>query len=157
MTRAWISRNAEAELRQEAGRHPGAETGGLLLGYWSSDVVTVTEVVGPGRDAIRTRTTFIPDDGWQTEELARRYAASGRCHTYLGDWHTHPGGGPKPSWRDRRTLSDIAQHAESRAPRPLFAILAPAPDGDIAMWCYAGRGRRPTRLALEVLDIGAPR
>ena len=157
MTRAWLARVAEAELRHEASRHPDAETGGLLLGFWSGDHVLVTGAIGPGPGAVRSKTTFLPDDAWQTAELAQRYAASGRRHTYLGDWHTHPGGGSRLSRRDRRTLSEIAHHAESRAPQPLFAILAPAPDGEITMWCYAGRGRRPKRLAVTRLDAESTR
>lgn len=49
-----------------------AETGGLLLGYWSGDAMVISEV-----RAVRTKTSFLPDDGWQTAELAKRYAASG--------------------------------------------------------------------------------
>jgi integrative and conjugative element protein (TIGR02256 family) len=157
MTRAWLFGDAEAGLRYEALRFPDSETGGLLVGYWSGEHVLVTDVIGPGPGAVRSKTAFLPDDDWQTAELAQRYAASGRCHTYLGDWHTHPGGGSTLSRQDRRTLKGIAHHADSRAPRPLLAILAPAPDGDITIWRYAGRGRRPTRLLVERLEPGAPR
>ena len=28
----------------------------------------------------------------QEQEIGRVYTASGRCTTYVGDWHSHPGG-----------------------------------------------------------------
>jgi integrative and conjugative element protein (TIGR02256 family) len=144
-----MARGAEAALRSEAACHPDAETGGLLLGYWSGDVVIIADVIGPGPDAIRSRTTFSPDHRWQTVQLAERYEASGRCHTYVGDWHTHPGGTGQLSRRDRRTLASIARHPASRAPKPLFAVLAPHHGGDISVWCHVNRLRRSLRLPLQ--------
>jgi hypothetical protein len=50
----------------------------------------VSAIGDAGVYVVLMRTTILPDDGWQTEELARRYAASGRCHTYSGDWTRIP-------------------------------------------------------------------
>jgi hypothetical protein len=49
----------------------------------------VSAIGDAGVYVVLMRTTILPDDGWQTEELARRYAASGGCH-HLGDWPRIP-------------------------------------------------------------------
>lgn len=143
----WISTGAEQTMREEAARHPFAETGGVLLGYRSPDgSVVVADATGPGAGARRTADSFHPDVAWQRSEIAARYAASGRINTYLGDWHTHPEGVPLLSPTDRRTLRRIAQTPAARAPHALMAILAPGADGSLAVWQYRGRLRTPRRL-----------
>jgi integrative and conjugative element protein (TIGR02256 family) len=92
MSTAWIDAAALDQARHHAHeRHP-LETGGLLLG-WTDDATgdaVVADIIGPGPAADHRRTSFLPDNDWQRAELARRYAASGRLHGYLGDWHTTP-------------------------------------------------------------------
>jgi integrative and conjugative element protein (TIGR02256 family) len=109
------------------------ETGGMLLGYVSPNTapehVVIEAVIGPGPDAAHYPDRFEPDSGWQQEELARAYADSGRITTYLGDWHTHPGGVALPSRRDRRTARAIARSKAARMPHPFIVILASDEDG----------------------------
>lgn len=136
----------------EARDHPHAETGGVLLGYESPDGdVVIAEALGPGPRAIRTSTTFNPDSEWQQALVAERYAASGRIHTYLGDWHTHPEGVAWPSRVDRRTLRRIARDSAARAPRAIMAILAPDADGILAVWQHSGHWRGPRSRSWRVL------
>ena len=42
---------------------------------------------------------------------------------YLGDWHTHPGGSPTLSFRDRKTLKQIARWKPARSITPVMVIL----------------------------------
>lgn len=136
---AYVHVAAERALREEAARATEEETGGLLLGYWSgAEVVIVTGVIGPGPKASHGERSFHPDHEWQQAELARRYTESGQRQTYLGDWHTHPGGTPRPSRTDRSTLRRVSKHGPARAPRALLALLAPGPDGDIVIWRRIG-------------------
>jgi len=146
--RVWLAAAAEEAMRTEARRHTDAETGGMLLGYWRDGDAVVVEIIGPGPAATRSRSAFHPDARWQQAQLDSAYRSSGRRHTYLGDWHVHPGGTTRPSRTDRRTLAAIASHGPARAPRPLFAIIAPDDAGPIDIWCHAGRWRRPQALTL---------
>lgn len=150
--RAWLDAVANAALRKEVRNHPGNETGGLLLGYWSSDEAVITDIIGPGPKAVRSTNTFHPDASWQEQELATRYAASGRLHSYLGDWHVHPGGTTTLSRTDRRTLARISRHEPARAQRPLIAVIAPDAEGTLDLWCFNGRWRRARRLV--VVEFG---
>ncbi len=109
------------------------ETGGVILGYWARpfDEVVITEMVGPGPNAQHADRLFLPDSEYQEREIANRYERSGRNHTYLGDWHTHPKSRSCLSRLDRRTLSGIALFPAARNPSPLMIIL-----GGKERWSY---------------------
>jgi integrative and conjugative element protein (TIGR02256 family) len=149
--RAWMLTTALSAMRVEVACHLEQETGGLLLGYANGEDLVIADIVGSGPNARRTKHTFLPDDEWQTDELAKAYRASGRIHTYLGDWHTHPSGGGELSWRDLRTLKHIAHTAKARVPRPVSLVLVPAPDEIIAVWRMNGRLRKLERMQVTLL------
>jgi integrative and conjugative element protein (TIGR02256 family) len=125
----WCRYSALDEMHREAERVKQNETGGVLLG-WSGPDLAITRVVGPGPSARHGARTFEPDYDWQEKQIAELYESSGRRLSYLGDWHTHPGGSVTPSPTDLRTIRNIAACAEARCPRPLMAILGgPTTDG----------------------------
>jgi len=110
---------------QDASRCAPEETGGVVLGYWVDDSeAVITEHVGPGPDAQHDITGFVPDAQYQRERIAQIYERTGRTHTYLGDWHSHPLGGLGLSRTDRRTARRIAKATDARCPRPLMLLLA---------------------------------
>lgn len=117
----------------EADEKAPDETGGMLLGYISVESspedLVIEAIIGPGPDARHHRTRFTPDSSWQQDQLARVYADSGRVTTYLGDWHTHPGGVAVPSRIDRRTARRISRSGAARVAMPLTLILASNEDG----------------------------
>jgi integrative and conjugative element protein (TIGR02256 family) len=114
----------------EADRHYPDETGGILLGYWvngGKDTV-ITTLTGPGPRAVHRRNSFTPDYFYQEQRIADGYTTSGRRHTYLGDWHTHPDcSTAELSWKDRRALAEIAVYPEARNRSPVMAIAAGTP------------------------------
>jgi integrative and conjugative element protein (TIGR02256 family) len=109
----------------EAARHFPRETGGTFMGYWANDQeAVVTCIVDAGPSAVRERMSFEPDQQWQLAEIARQYAASGRQHGYLGDWHSHPSAlNGELSVTDRAVLAKIIKSPRARAPKPLSLIL----------------------------------
>lgn len=112
------------------------ETGGVLIGYWAVlfQEIVLTTVVGPGPHAIHGTDSFMPDSEYQEAEIARYYHASGRLHTYLGDWHTHPNSSPRMSRIDRKTLKNIAGDPDARTPVPIMAILAGGKPWTLRVW-----------------------
>jgi len=149
---AWLKTEVHTDLLEQADRHAPYETGGLLLGYRHSPIeIVITDVIGPGPHADHRRTGFTPDADWQAAELARRYASADRRITYLGDWHTHPGGGADLSRTDRRTLRAIGRHPDARCPQPIMAVLA---GGEPWTLCIRQPARRAApRRALQTLAI----
>jgi integrative and conjugative element protein (TIGR02256 family) len=137
-----MGRNAFDFMLAEAARRYPLETGGVLMGYWSEDykAVAITAITGPGPKAIHKRTAFVPDSDFHEAEISRFYVHSGRIHTYLGDWHTHPDGICHLSSKDRATLKRISRYKAARAPMPIMGILAGSSDWRLGVWCYLRRG-----------------
>lgn len=99
-------------LRLAAESSDGRETGGILIGRGPDDdgVIIVDEAGGPGPDAIRRADFFLRDRG-HAQALADA-AWADRKAVWVGDWHTHPTGGPTPSSRDLRTYRGLLVAAE---------------------------------------------
>lgn len=123
----WLPRRLFEEMEREAVRHSPDETGGMLLGYVRSGgrqrdfVIAGSVPAGPKAEHKPHR--FVPDGDWQQAHLERAYHDSGRVISYLGDWHSHPGGGLQPSPIDRRTSARVAASDGARAPVPVCLIL----------------------------------
>lgn len=139
----------------EANRRTPLETGGVLMGYWSPDgaQVVVTAVVGPGPRAIHARSRFVPDAKYHEAEVARIYAASGRLHTYLGDWHTHPDAAAYLSSTDLSTLHRIGAYPAARASTPLMLVLGGGPAWSIAGWIALPARKRFGRVRKEIKQV----
>ena len=137
----WIAEHLLTPLEAEAAKHAPDETGGMLVGYWSeSGEAVITETIEGGPDAIRRPSRFEPNGEWQQERLGELYIQSGRVHTYLGDWHSHPHGVPRPSLRDRDTAKKVAATKAARAPQPLTLICSKGSgDWEWAVFCYRRR------------------
>ena len=139
-----------AAMRREAERHFPAESGGVLLGYADPadrKLIEVQKQIGPGPRAVHKSHRFEPDGEWQARQIAAAYRNSGRILTYLGDWHSHPRGGAKPSSIDRSTARKIATDRQARAPHPLIVILHGAPGKwEVAGYRFGRRRLRPAQL-----------
>lgn len=148
MTRwCWIVDGELDVVLQEAERALPNETGGILMGYAdSAGTPVVTHVIGPGPTARHSRTAFMPDSRWQQRHVDAIYERSGRRHTYLGDWHTHPGGAAFPSLRDLRTLRRIAKFAPARVCSPVMLILGGRATWEGVAWHWRDRRVGPVRL-----------
>lgn len=148
---AWVNQAVCSAMAAEADEVFPKETGGILVGYWDSfckDVV-VTNVIGPGPQAVHENSRFVPDADYQNKELACLYRESGRLLSYLGDWHSHPNAGPHLSRIDRRALRTIANAPQARAPIPLMAILAKGSPWSLTVWRAL-----PRRVGRFVIAIG---
>lgn len=112
----------------------------MLLGWENGErnEIVVTTIVGPGPDAVHSRTAFQPDAEWQQQHLDTHYEGSAGRITYLGDWRVHPRGGFGRSDRDRRTMAKTARHADARCPRPLMGLVAWVNDSyRVGVWRWA--------------------
>lgn len=119
--RLWLHEAVDLHLR----RLPAGpcEVGGWLLGYWTANErdVVVTHATPPGP---RGRPWGVTISGrGHRERFDAAWAASAGTVTFIGDWHTHPGGEAIPSDRDRRAMAKLADNAAYGTPRPLIAIV----------------------------------
>ncbi len=135
MKRVWLSRNVLEKITTEAEDKAPLETGGVLAGYCSADDndVVVTEMVGPGSNAVHRRLSFRPDYEYHREEIGRIFDDSGGEITYLGDWHTHPASRSYLSWLDKRALRNIAAFPGNYMNNPIMLVLG-QPEGAKDKW-----------------------
>lgn len=141
----WLRRAVAEYMEAEASHYFPRETGGVLMGYWSSGEVVVTAAIGPGPKATHSEYGFGPDHEWQQERIANHYTASGRMETYLGDWHCHPGAEhPGLSRKDRCTLHRIAMYSSARLPTPIMVVLI----GGGSKWEITGWAGKSSRKLL---------
>lgn len=119
--RLWLHVSVEHSFR-ELPSGP-CEVGGWLLGYWTADAsdVFVTHATPPGPRGLPwgVRISGIG----HRERFDAAWAASGGEITFLGDWHTHPGGRAEPSVRDEEAMAKLAAEAAYGTPQPLIAIV----------------------------------
>ena len=139
----WLPPSVVVQLERESERCRPLETGGVLLGFLDRDDLGKLQVIsasGPGPRAIHRHNSFTPDALWQERQIADTYEQSGRIVTYLGDWHSHPGGAEGPSRLDRKTAARIARTTAARARYPLSLILVNPWDGwHVCPYRYARR------------------
>ena len=99
------------------------EVAGWLLGYWSAEKahLFVTHATPPGPPGTRFG-VHVTGDGHRVR-FDEAWDASGGHVTFLGDWHTHPGGPTVPSERDRQAMEKLATQPGYRTPEPLVIIV----------------------------------
>lgn len=154
MTECWIHVTALDAITAEAAASHPLETGGVLMGYWYAGQPVITHAIGPGPAARHKAHDFHPDAGWQQDAIARVYDDSGRRYSYLGDWHTHPGGTGALSRLDRRTLTRIASFPAARVAMPVMLVGADRDGWRFVPWRW--RGVRWRRLTLPMLPEPLP-
>lgn len=141
----WIPDRLLDELNLLASASFPKETGGVFIGYDAGNGLVVTAITGPGPMAVHVPYAFTPDYNYQDAMIEHIYHESGRCHTYLGDWHTHPVGSTALSSKDRRTLLTIARHRPARIAAPIMGILAGSDPWRLAVWRCFPRDLRSRR------------
>jgi integrative and conjugative element protein (TIGR02256 family) len=101
------------------------ETGGPLFGYTdpSTRDTVVAIAYGPGPNARHRPRSFAPDPDATDAAIREVHARSRGSYSYIGDWHTHPGGAGRPSRRDADALAAIAAEAEVDLPEPVMVIV----------------------------------
>jgi len=121
------------------------ETGGVVTGYYTSDLrsAEITSAEPPPRDSMA-------GPGWfergtsGLKPLFRRLwrPASGKRKYYLGEWHSHPGGGLRPSRTDDAQMLAIAS-GPYHCPEPLLIVIGGRSQSGwgVSVWVYPN-GRR---------------
>jgi predicted acylesterase/phospholipase RssA/molybdopterin/thiamine biosynthesis adenylyltransferase/proteasome lid subunit RPN8/RPN11 len=100
--RAWINRNDRTT-------DPLSETGGVLFGQRdpAAGVLWVDEASGPPPDSVASREEFICGTQGVAELNAEKRRRTRASTSFVGMWHTHPGGRALPSERDVASMSRL--------------------------------------------------
>ena len=98
------------------------EVGGWLLGYWSADRGTLVVTHGTPPAARGTALGITISGKGHRRRFDEAWTASAGHVTFIGDWHTHPGGPAIPSRTDHRAMRQLAEDPDYGTPEPLIAI-----------------------------------
>jgi integrative and conjugative element protein (TIGR02256 family) len=115
----------------QARKHAPNETGGILIGRSSGDVIDVLAASDAGLAAISRPTRFERDGAYCQRFLEEVAAKMGPGVDYVGEWHSHPGSSASPSVRDTTSFEEIAVDADYLTSTPLLIIVAPKSDNQV--------------------------
>jgi integrative and conjugative element protein (TIGR02256 family) len=131
-------------LAREGDQYRFCETGGVLFGYHTDDNdLVITQATGPGPRARHGWRSFEPDTRYCQERLEAVFQESEGAISYVGEWHTHPHGGLRPSRLDFESMMELARDPDVRLRQPALWIFRPA---SLLGW------KRPAEHAVWVLD-----
>jgi predicted acylesterase/phospholipase RssA/proteasome lid subunit RPN8/RPN11 len=99
---AWIARNNRVG-------DPHSETGGVLFGRRdpAAGVLWVDEASGPPPDSIASPEEFVCGTEGIEERNEKVRKQTRRATSFVGMWHTHPGGPAIPSPRDVASMAEL--------------------------------------------------
>ena len=106
------------------------ETGGILVGFYSSDskLAVVTNISTAPKDSRRGSFSFIRGVQGLQEWLMKLWQNPSRQY-YLGEWHFHPSSAATASKEDIAQLHKIACSEQYHCPEPILLILGGNPKG----------------------------
>jgi len=100
------------------------ETGGIIVGYYNRkrDCAIVTDCSGPPKDSKHGKNYFYR--GIQgLQNWINKLWYLGQRRYYLGEWHFHPFGNPKPSDVDEKQIKENSENKSYKCPEPLMIII----------------------------------
>lgn len=100
------------------------EAGGQLFARFAGSTVRVERATGPRPSDHRGFTAFVPNRLAERREIKRLFKKD--LH-YVGDWHTHPEGQPRPSQIDIQNVCDIFQKSRHELANFVMVIVGRDP------------------------------
>lgn len=119
-----IETSAWHELHRICTAAGDIETGGVLVGRYSTDLLTavVIEVTGPPKDSRQGSSSFHRGVAGLRGILLRRWLSRERTH-YIGEWHFHPAAHIEPSGDDVAQMYRIRDDLNYHCSEPILLIL----------------------------------
>ena len=116
--RGWMRRSERVRSRRD-------ETGGVLFGHLDPflRVVWVDEVSGPPPDSVQSPHAFVCGTSGIAEMNAEKEHRTRKSVSFIGMWHTHPGGMPWPSPTDYGAMAQLLTGDQFQANRFLMVII----------------------------------
>jgi integrative and conjugative element protein (TIGR02256 family) len=109
----------EAQAFACAGRN---ERGGILIGSLRGPHVEILDFTEAGPDDSSQPFRFIRQDPKHQRAATRAWRESDERKTFLGEWHTHPSGEPRPSSIDTASWRKLARRQNTPM---VFIVVAP--------------------------------
>lgn len=127
-------------------KHAPHEAGGLVLGNRKEGYLHVIEASLPTEWDHQSRVAFLRSAKGHRIKALRLWKKSHGKVDWLGEWHSHPGFLPNPSWIDRQNWKRLTAHHGQ-------VMVFPICDGqDTAVWLHSPGEVRPARLSVRSKD-----
>jgi integrative and conjugative element protein (TIGR02256 family) len=159
VSRVLLDDLARALIADEAGRRQLRESGGALFGFKDGEDTVIACAYGPGPRARHRRAAFEPHTATTQLLMDAVRESSDARYRYLGSWHSHPGGLPRPSGPDIETTERVASEPHVLLPDPLVLIQAtrPGPEGviigELRAWRWEPDARWLMPCRIESIDL----
>ncbi len=103
------------------------ETGGLLIGmvHFKRKTVYITRVLPAPADSVSSPYAFVRGIQDLPETVYKIQNLTGGMLGYVGEWHTHPDGGPNLSLTDREAVEKVKSNLDS-IPLPTHVMIVTA-------------------------------
>jgi len=123
--KVFIAEKAYQQIQTEVKRHPGKETGGIMVGFRTPMALIVSSVSGPGPSAIHLPFSIQFDEAYCNRRV-KQLQRQGKVFKYIGDWHSHPFSKLKPSKVDKYSFK-VKSLTHYGTTNPLMIIAGPDP------------------------------
>jgi integrative and conjugative element protein (TIGR02256 family) len=114
-----IGQQLDAASRTCRGR---GETGGILLGRVRGPHLEVLSSTAQGPTDVSGQFLYVRQDPLHQAAAETAWTRSGGTETFIGEWHTHPSGGPVPSSIDRTGWAKLVRQLKHPM---VFLVVAP--------------------------------
>ena len=148
-----IAEKQVAEMLHLCRRVSPFETGGILLGHYaaSHDRAIVTEITRAPADSQSGSTWFVRGVRGLQQKLDRLWQRNQAY--YLGEWHFHPFGPPRPSPTDQGQMQEISHSKQYHCPEPVLLILGGDPKAEWSASAYVFP-KDHRRIEMRIADAG---
>jgi integrative and conjugative element protein (TIGR02256 family) len=119
---AWLAADARELIVEDALKWSPRETGGSLFGYENHGELVITRAYLAGPRAWHFPWLFRPDRADVQRVIDDVFEETGGEERWIGSWHSHPLGRPRPSVLDRRTAGRIGAEEAVACLNPLMLI-----------------------------------
>jgi len=119
-----LKHGLENEMKRYLRQAAPNETGGLLIGLVNikRQIIYVTRILPAPPDSKGSPYAFIRGTQDVPERILEIQDNTGGLLGYVGEWHTHPAGGPRLSLKDREAVNKIKRNLD-KIPLPTHIML----------------------------------
>jgi hypothetical protein len=109
-----LSYNSINKLKELYSKYGANEIGGILIGIINlkRKIIYITRIL-TASDSKSRPYVFVRGTRNLPEEVEKIHNRTGRLIGYVGEWHTHPMGGPELSYQDTYTANQIRKHLDN--------------------------------------------
>lgn len=117
-----LSKEAYMQMLQYCDQAAPDETGGILIGKYSSDCKTahIMQITPAPECSKQTKCQFHRSSNGLKEILD---AAWDEGQYYLGEWHSRPTGSSFPSEIDKKQMIDLSHNKQLKCPEPILVVV----------------------------------